>query len=206
MSSIEFKSMRVKLEGIAGVRVYFTMNNDHRILCIDILNPLNCNYILYTHSHPRHYPGDGIIDKLKDKATVLSPMKGYLIRPGDVVRLDNILVKVVDAYEEGLGEATIHPKGLGVGFIVEFEDKVTLYHMGDTGLINEILNLEERVDLLLIPIGGDGVMNVEEAVEAVKSLKPIITIPIHYTDRRFFFKFRDMVQPYTQVIDLKRSD
>lgn len=200
MSSLQFKGVRVRLEGIAGVRIY----HGSKVVCIDILDSLNCDHLLYTHHHPRHYPGDEIVDTLSEKVIIISPMKGLRVKPGDTLKLDNMVINVVHAYERGAGETITHPRGLGVGFIVRFDDRVTLYHMGDTSLVDEILALRENVSVLFIPIGGDGVMSVEEAVEAVKSLRPVITIPMHYTDRRSFFKFRDMVQPYTQIIDLRR--
>ena len=200
VSSLQFKGVRVKLEGIAGVRIY----HGSKVVCIDILNTLNCNYLLYTHHHPRHYPGDEIVDTLSERIVIISPMKGLRVKPGDTLKLDNMVINVVHAYEREAGETITHPRGLGVGFIIKFDDRVALYHMGDTSLVDEILALNENVNVLFIPIGGDGVMNVEEAVETVKSLRPTITIPMHYTDRRLFFKFRDMIQPYTQIIDLRR--
>jgi len=43
-------------------------------------------------------------------------------------------------------------------------------------------------------------MNPEDAFELVKSIKPVVTIPVHTEDPRLLYKFRDMVQPYTQVV------
>ena len=39
---------------------------------------------------------------------------------------------------------------------------------------------QDKEFVALLPIGGRFTMNIEEAVEAAKLLKPTITIPMHY--------------------------
>ncbi len=56
------------------------------------------------------------------------------------------------------------------------------------------------MSVLFIPIGGVTVMTPEEAADAVMLLRPTITVPIHFNERRDFVKFRDIAQPYTQVV------
>ncbi len=46
-------------------------------------------------------------------------------------------------------------------------------------------------------------MTPEEAADVVMLLRPKIAVPIHFNERRQFVKFRDIAQPYTQVILLK---
>ena len=64
-------------------------------------------------------------------------------------------------------------------------DDVLIYHAGDTDLIPEMKNLtgygQSKKDFIaLLPIGGRFTMNVEEAAEAAKIIKPSLAIPIHY--------------------------
>jgi hypothetical protein len=46
-------------------------------------------------------------------------------------------------------------------------------------------------------------MTPEEAAEAVKLLRPKIALPVHFVEGKLYVKFRDIAQPYTQVINLK---
>ena len=55
-----------------------------------------------------------------------------------------------------------HPKGLGIGFVVESRGK-RIYHAGDTDFIPEMNELK-NIDVALLPIGGTYTMNVDEAV------------------------------------------
>jgi len=59
-------------------------------------------------------------------------------------------------------------------------DGKTVYHTGDTALTVEMQLLEGRVDLMLVPIGDNYTMGVEDAVRAVAFVKPKIVIPMHY--------------------------
>ena len=65
------------------------------------------------------------------------------------------------------------------GVLLEIGGK-TVYHAGDTGLSLEMQLLEGRVDLMLVPIGDNYTMGVEDAVRAVDFVKPKIVIPMHY--------------------------
>ena len=53
-----------------------------------------------------------------------------------------------------------------------------------------------------MPIGGSSVMTPEEAADAVALLRPKIAVPIHYTDKKHYVKFRDVAHPYTNIIAL----
>jgi L-ascorbate metabolism protein UlaG (beta-lactamase superfamily) len=73
--------------------------------------------------------------------------------------------------------------------------------MGDTDLIKEMTEMKD-VEVLLVPIGGGSVMTPEEAADAVALLRPKIAVPIHYTHKKQYVKFRDVAYPYTNVIAL----
>jgi Predicted Zn-dependent hydrolases of the beta-lactamase fold len=80
---------------------------------------------------------------------------------------------------------------------------VRLYHMGDTDLVREVAEVRD-VDVLLAPVGGGSVMTPEEAADAVMLLRPKIAVPIHYTDKRHYVKFRDVAHPYANVVALRQ--
>ena len=62
------------------------------------------------------------------------------------------------------------------GYILKLDE--IIYVAGDTDNIIDIRNI--KCDIACVPIGGTYTMDVEEAVELVKRIKPKICIPIHY--------------------------
>ena len=55
-----------------------------------------------------------------------------------------------------------------------------MYHTGDTSLTMEMRLLEGRIDVMLVPIGDNYTMGIEDAVRAVDFVKPQIAIPMHF--------------------------
>ena len=80
-------------------------------------------------------------------------------------------------------EATHSSMGIGAptGFVVRFPG-FSIYHAGDTGLFSsmELIGRLYNVRLALLPIGSHFTMGIDEAVEAVKLIKPEYVIPMHY--------------------------
>jgi L-ascorbate metabolism protein UlaG (beta-lactamase superfamily) len=188
----------VKLErlGFAGLRalyrgVYYCVDPG------DLVDRVECHYILCSHFHREHCSESSL--RALTTSSVVSPLLGTTIKPGDAVRLGDVLVEATSAYSKW---SASHPRGAGVGFYVAFPSGLRLYYTGDTELVEELLSTSRRVDVLVLPISGEGVFTPEEAVEAVKSIKPSITIPVHYEDLSAYYKFRDIAQPYTQVVKL----
>ncbi len=77
-----------------------------------------------------------------------------------------------------------------IGFKIQLDGK-TVINLGDTLLhINEWTTINNP-DVLMIPIGGKTVHNTmdeEEALQAVKIIKPKLVIPCHYNCPAFFSK------------------
>ena len=59
-------------------------------------------------------------------------------------------------------------------------DGKSTYHCGDTGLTLEMQLLAGRIDLMLVPIGDNFTMGIEDAVRAIEFVKPKSVIPMHY--------------------------
>ena len=53
-----------------------------------------------------------------------------------------------------------------------------LYHAGDTYL--DGIKPLRNIDIFFVPIGGYYTMNIDEAVKALKIIKPKLAIPMHY--------------------------
>jgi L-ascorbate metabolism protein UlaG (beta-lactamase superfamily) len=70
--------------------------------------------------------------------------------------------------------------GTPAGFLVRLGGKL-LYHAGDTGLFGDMALIgRQGLDLALLPIGDNFTMGPDDALEAVRLLKPRRVVPIHY--------------------------
>ncbi|MFH1050743.1 MAG: metal-dependent hydrolase [bacterium] len=57
-----------------------------------------------------------------------------------------------------------------------------IYHCGDTGLFLDMKLIGElnKIDVMLVPIGDNFTMGIDDAVKAVEFVNPGLAIPIHY--------------------------
>ena len=121
------------------------------------------------------------MNKIQSKDTII-------ITPEDI-KIPSIKLKPFqETIQKGIKIQTIpsyninkkfHPKENNwLSYILEIENKRILF-CGDTDLIPEFNQLND-INIAFLPIGGTYTMNVVEAVEAVKIIKPKITIPMHY--------------------------
>ncbi len=75
-----------------------------------------------------------------------------------------------------------------IGFKIQLDGK-TLVNLGDTLLHTEEWKSIDSPDVLMIPIGGQAIhntMDVEEALQAVRMMRPKRVIPCHYNCPAFF--------------------
>lgn len=147
---------------------------------------ISCNYILVSHGHSDHL-GDTIDIAKRTGATVVSTAEiaslvgqqqcaNISMHLGGKRTFDFGYVKLTPAFH-GAGV----PGGHAAGFIVNFWGK-TIYFAGDTALFGDmaLLGRLENIDYALLPIGDNYTMGPEDAIEAVKMLKPKTVIPMHY--------------------------
>lgn len=138
--------------------------------------------VLVTHDHYDHCDKNKISQACGSGTAIVAPQKavdamgrGKVISAGQTIEEKGVKVTAVPAYNIG---KLFHPKGVGVGFVVEING-VRIYHAGDTDFIPEMCGLE-NIDVALLPIGGTYTMNAKQALEANKAINPKHAVPIHY--------------------------
>ena len=147
--------------------------------------------VLLSHGHGDHL-GDAVALAKRDKATIVATaeLAAFCNDKGATAHAMHIggahdfpfgRVKLVPAFHGGRveGDATGKYTTNPCGVVVTMDGK-TVYHTGDTGLTLEMQLLAGRIDLMLVPIGDNYTMGVEDAVRAVEFVKPKTVIPMHY--------------------------
>ncbi len=143
--------------------------------------------VLVSHGHRDHCNPE-VLEKIRNKQTIVLTSKankekvqGIGLAPEESYQINDISITAYHAYnikrKRDSGEP-FHPKGFGVGWIITYLNK-KIYFLGDTDLIPEMKSIT-NIDVLLVPVSGKFVMDIDEAVEAIKLIKPKVTIPMHY--------------------------
>ena len=185
-----------------GHACFLIESNGHKLLFDPFIsgNPvakikpedISCNYILLTHGHNDHF-GDTVEIAKRNKATVIAPFelatfceqkgcKAHGMHIGGSYDFDFGKVKLTIAHH---GSAyitdTIQYTGNPCGYVLTLGKK-NIYHAGDTGLFldMQLIGKRNKLDLALLPIGGNFTMDIDDAVQAAKFLKPKLVIPMHY--------------------------
>lgn len=156
---------------------------------IDI-NKIKVDYIALTHAHGDHL-GDAIELSQKHDATIVcvNELGVYL----DELGVKNHKMHIGGGYNFPFGRLkfTIAHHGSSTndgrymgspaGVIITLNGK-TIYHTGDTGLFLDMKLIGElnQIDCMMLPIGDNFTMGIDDAVIAVDFVNPKIAIPMHY--------------------------
>lgn len=147
---------------------------------------VEADMIFVTHGHGDHL-GDAVDIARRTGAVVCCTvdLAEAVFRPAGISTLVGNLGGWMPApFGRVKFTAAIHGSGmpgcLSCGFLFEMGGK-RVYHAGDTALTSDMALLaEERVDAALLPIGDVYTMGPEDAVRAVKLIRPGIVVPMHY--------------------------
>ena len=178
---------KIKLISQSAIRI-----EDNKIIYFDpfkLTNEYNndADIIFITHSHYDHYSKEDILKIKKETTKIVVPEELYktvldlgfkeiiTVKPNNEYIVDEYRFKTVPAYNIN---KDYHKKEYNwVGYIISINSKV-LYIAGDTDNIPEINNIV--CDYAFVPVGGTYTMNYIEAAELIKTIKPLVAIPIHY--------------------------
>ena len=163
----------------------FRIRGDGRVIYIDpwqIAEGVPADIILITHDHFDHCSPDDVA-KIQSGDTEIVTVEAAakqlsgqvtVVKPGDEITVKGVPVSVIPSYNT---DKDFHPKDAGyVGFIITLEGQ-RIYHTGDADVIPEMDSI--AADILLVPVSGTYVMDVDAAVQASSIIKPKVAIPMH---------------------------
>jgi L-ascorbate metabolism protein UlaG (beta-lactamase superfamily) len=145
--------------------------------------------ILVTHAHDDHV-GDTVklADRTGAKVVAQVELAGFLAKKGcetitpnygGTAKFDGGSVKLTPAWHTS-AHSEGGPLGQPAGMIIRLAGK-TIYHAGDTALFLDMQLIgDEGIDVAILPIGDYFTMGPDDAVRAVKFVRPKVVIPCHY--------------------------
>jgi L-ascorbate metabolism protein UlaG (beta-lactamase superfamily) len=182
--------------------------------------------ILVTHGHSDH-TGDAVAVARSSGAQVLAPFevsvwlqgKGLQnvtgMNPGGTLEALGLSITMVNAVhsssvvEDG---KTIY-LGVATGYVVKFEDGVTIYFAGDTDVFGDMRLIGElyQPTIAFLPIGDLYTMGPLQAAKACELLGVKQVVPMHYGTFPALTgtpaKLRELVEPRgIQVLELKPGE
>lgn len=165
----------------------FFSGNAAASVTADEVNP---DFILVSHGHGDHV-GDAVSIAKRTGATVISNAEivGWLEQQGCKTHAQHIgggfhhpfgYLKLTQAVH-----GSCLPDGSNggnpAGFLLTTKDGKKIYLAQDTGLFGDMeLIGNEGIDLAILPIGDNFTMGPEDALKAVKLLRPGSVVPIHF--------------------------
>lgn len=153
---------------------------------------LSVDFILLSHAHMDHCADALALAKANDAPIVANyeiaeyfaakGAKTHGMNPGGAHAFPFGRVKLTPAIHTSSLEFEQPPRygGVACGLLVSV-DGLNLYHAGDTALFSDMKLIgAAKLDVALLPIGDNYTMGPDDALHALRYLKPKLTIPIHY--------------------------
>ncbi len=171
---MEFEGLRIYVDPVGEYADYTTLPK--------------ADLILITHSHYDHFDR-AAVEALQTKRTELLCDKTtaeafyfecHTMTPGAAATpLRGVAVEAVAAYNTTEGHLQFHPREReDCGYILTLGG-TRIYIAGDSENTPEMKALKQ-IDIAFLPVNQPYTMTVDQAVDAVKALRPAIFYPYHY--------------------------
>jgi L-ascorbate metabolism protein UlaG (beta-lactamase superfamily) len=190
----------MKIKYFSHSAFLITADNGDRILIDPFLddNPtspvksteVDADYIILSHAHGDHL-GDAfkIAKRCNSLLICVNELANYCSSKGFISH--NMHIGGAHNFDFGRVKFTIAHHGSltpdnqyggeAAGILLTIGGK-TIYHTGDTGLFYDMKLIGEmnKIDYMMLPIGDNFTMGIEDAAKAVEFVKPGMAIPMHY--------------------------
>ena len=151
---------------------------------------VEADFILISHGHGDHV-GDSVAIAQRTKALVISVNEIALWFGNQGIESHGQHIGGGYKYPFGYLKLTLALHGSELpdgssggnpcGFLLTTNEGKKIYMAQDTGLFGDMKLIgEEGIDLALVPIGDNFTMGPDDALRAVKLVRPRVVIPIHY--------------------------
>ena len=139
---------------------------------------VQADIVTVSHSHSDH-----------NNANAVSDVKKVVEGPGEYEIQGISIVGFPTFHDDKKGTL----RGKNTIYTIEM-DNLRIVHLGDLGHPLKEKQFEElgEVDILMIPVGGFYTINFEQAVELVRSVESVVTIPMHYKTPMHSETFKDL--------------
>jgi L-ascorbate metabolism protein UlaG (beta-lactamase superfamily) len=182
--------------------------------------------MLITHGHADH-TGDAVSIGRSSGAHVVAPYEVSIwlqkkglqnvtgMNPGGTLKALGLSITMVPAVHSSSVEesGTIVYLGTATGFVVTFENGLTIYYAGDTSIFGDMRLIGEMYapQIAFLPIGDLYTMGPEQAAKACELLGVKQVVPMHYGTFPALTgtpaTLRDLVAPRgVQVLELKPGE
>lgn len=145
--------------------------------------------VLVTHSHYDHLDRAAIDDITTHQSLIICDQTSAEVFDGEATVMaptmkaqpwEGLTIEAMAAYNTTEGHTDFHPKARqDCGYVLELATGLRIYIAGDTELTPEMCALKD-IDIALLPVNQPYTMTVDQAVEAVKAIRPRIFYPYHY--------------------------
>jgi L-ascorbate metabolism protein UlaG (beta-lactamase superfamily) len=182
--------------------------------------------MLITHGHSDH-TGDAVSIGRSSGAQVVAPyevsvwlqQKGLQnvtgMNPGGTLKALGLSITMVPAMHSSSVEedGKIVYLGVATGYVVKFEDGLTIYYSGDTSIFGDMRLIAEMYApaIAFLPVGDLYTMGPEQAAKACELLGVKQVVPMHYGTFPALTgtpaTLRELVEPRgVQVLELKPGE
>ncbi len=122
--------------------------------------------VTVSHQHPGHSYVEGVGDGPR-----------MVTGPGEYEISDVLIIGLTTFHDEEKGGK----RGKNTIYLMEV-DEISVCHLGDLGHVLTPAQVEEieKVDVLLLPVGGVSTIDASMAAEVARQLEPKLVIPMHY--------------------------